>query len=606
MNTTYLKKIEQIKNDEDQLKAFNSNVSTVVKAGPGSGKTTVLTLKIMKLLIEKIKYPRGLACLTYNREAVKEFTNRLFDLGYVKRSNVFLGTVHAFCIAEVISPFAHLYNYEIPLPLKIVSEKEKNQLFNDIVRELNYNPKDIKILDMDKERTLSIEGISSVTVEPYDIALKAAKEYEKRLHAMGKVDFIDIVKFATLLIQKEEYVRKCLEAKFPWILIDEYQDLGKPLHEMVLSLFHKTNIKIFAVGDPDQSIYGFNGAIPDYLNELYLNPNIMPIELRTNYRSHQDIINASVLGLNQGREYVSGKSFDKEAEFYFVTCEEELDDQYEEVVKRIIPECQQEGIPLEEICVLVQGEKQIKALSSILDKRGIPFYISKFDFNRSDIVNWLEKCASWVTTNSNESFNNLFDYWIQVLTKNNQFISSERVIKERKRLYSLLENSAKYNQSLYEWLKYMISNLDLFNILNESDIYPDEVNNLKTLLNVSLNGDFQGYDITRFSNLGKPLNQVTISTRHSSKGLEFEVVIMLGLEKGTFPYYLNENNPEKLNEDRRVFFVCVSRAKRVCYLLRSKKYTRMTKYGLKTFYPKPSMFWEELYQNEHIQKYVLN
>lgn len=283
-----------------------------------------------------------------------------------------------------------------------------------------------------------------------------------------------------------------------------------------------------------------------------------------------------------------------------------MDDQYEEVVNRIIPDCQREGIPFEEICILVQGERQIKALSRILDNESIPFYISKFDFNRSDIVNWLEKCASWVTSKTNESFNNLFDYWIQVLKKHNQFTSSERVIKERKRLYSLLENSANYNQSLYAWLKYLISNLDLYTILNESDIYPDEVDNLKTLLKVSLDGDFQDYDITRFSNLGKPLNQVTISTRHSSKGLEFEVVIMLSLEKGTFPYYLNENNPEKLNEDRRVFFVCVSRAKRVCYLLRSKKYTQVTRNGLRTFYPKPSMFWEELYQNEHIQKYVLN
>jgi DNA helicase II / ATP-dependent DNA helicase PcrA len=596
MNSTYLEKLEQIKKDEDQLAAFNSNCSTVVKAGPGSGKTTVLTLKIMKLLNEKIKYPRGLACLTYNREAVKEFTNRLYELGYVKRSNVFLGTVHAFCIAEVISPFAHLYDYDIPMPLKIVSEKEKNKLFNDIVTQLNYDPEKIKVLDMDKERTLSIDGISSVTVEPYDIALKVAKEYEKRLHAMGMVDFIDIVKYATLLIQKEEYVRKCLEAKFPWILIDEYQDLGKPLHEMVLSLFYKTNIKIFAVGDPDQSIYGFNGAIPDYLTELYSSPNVKAIELKTNYRSHQDIINASVIGLNQqNRNYTSGKTFDKDAEFYFITCEEEMDDQYKEVAYQIIPDCQQKGIPLEEICVLVQSEKQAKSMGNFLDEVNISYYISKFDFKRSDTVIWLENCASWVTSKMNISFSSLFDFWIHLLQKHGQIISSEMSILERKKLYSILINSSCHSQSLSSWLKFLIENLNLYSILTDSDIYPDEVDNLKTLLKVSKEGSFKDYDITRFSNLGKPINQVTISTRHSSKGLEFEVVILLGMEKGNFPFYKNENNPEKLNEERRVFFVCISRAKRVCYLLRSRKYTRMTRNGLKTFYPKPSMFWEELY-----------
>lgn len=599
MNSTYLEKLEQIKKDKDQFAAFNSNCSTVVKAGPGSGKTTVLTLKIMKLLNDKIKYPRGLACLTYNREAVKEFTNRLYELGYVKRNNVFLGTVHAFCIAEVISPFAHLYDYDIPLPLKIVSEKEKNKLFKDTVIQLNYDPNQIKIIDMDKERTLGIEGISCVSVEPYDIGLKVAKEYENRLHAMGMVDFIDIVKYATLLIQKEEYVRKCLEAKFPWILIDEYQDLGKPLHEMVLSLFHKTNIKIFAVGDPDQSIYGFNGAIPDYLNELYSSPNIEAIELKTNYRSHQDIINASIIGLNQqNRNYVSGKRFDKDAEFHFITCEEEMDDQYKEVAYSIIPSCQQKGIPLEEICVLVHSEKQIQSMRKILDEANIPYYISKLEFKRSDIVIWLEQCALWVISNSNVSFSSLFDYWNNLLQKHNQTITAERNILERKRLYSILKESIKHFKSLYKWLEFLIKNLKLLSILYDSDIYPDEVDNLNALIKVAKDGSFRDFDITRFANLGKPINQITLSTRHSSKGLEFEVVILLGMEQGNFPYYKNENDPEKLAEERRVFFVSISRAKRVCYLLRSKKYTRKTRFGYKTFNYKPSMFWEELYESK--------
>src|SRR5690606_19432584 len=128
-------------------------------------------------------------------------------------------------------------------------------------------------------------------------ALAAAVEYESRLHTTGQVDYIDIVKYATLLIQNEQYVRNCLEAKFPWILIDEYQDLGKPLHEMILSIFSSTNIKIFAVGDPNQSIYSFNGAIPHYLLELYENPHIRSIKLLTNFRSNQGIINAYQLAL---------------------------------------------------------------------------------------------------------------------------------------------------------------------------------------------------------------------------------------------------------------------------------------------------------------------
>ncbi len=103
---------------------------------------------------------------------------------------------------------------------------------------------------------------------------------KKRLYKLGFMDYESIIKYSTLLIQEQEYVRKCLNAKFPWILIDEYQDLGRPLHEMVLSLFTLTDIKIYAVGDPDQSIYGFSGAIPDYLHELYKHNDIIPIELK--------------------------------------------------------------------------------------------------------------------------------------------------------------------------------------------------------------------------------------------------------------------------------------------------------------------------------------
>jgi DNA helicase-2/ATP-dependent DNA helicase PcrA len=101
----FKEKLNQIKKDKEQYEAFLSENNTVVIAGPGSGKTTVLTLKIMKLLMEEIKPPRGLACVTFSRAAAKEFKDRLNALGYQKRENVFLGTVHSFCISEIISPF---------------------------------------------------------------------------------------------------------------------------------------------------------------------------------------------------------------------------------------------------------------------------------------------------------------------------------------------------------------------------------------------------------------------------------------------------------------------------------------------------------------------
>ncbi len=588
-------KRSQIQDDPYQNAAFLSNKSTVVKAGPGSGKTSVLTLKLMQLLNEKIKFPRGLACITYNKEAAKEFQSRLKELGLRERKNVFLGTVHAFCIAEVITPYAHLYKYDIPLPLKIISKADQKQLFKDVLEHLEATKKRISITMMNKERALQIEGVSRIeTPINRDVSL-VAREYEKRLLQLGKVDFTSIVKFATLLIQNQPYVRKCLEAKFPWILIDEYQDLGRPLHEMVLTLLNHTNIKIFAVGDPDQSIYSFGGGNPKYLNELFKDSRMEPIILKNNYRSHKDIVEAflTVLDRDLGT-YSPQKFFDKDAAFNLITCEKELNEQYEKVVQDIIPRCIEDGIPYEEICVLVKENKDVTELSLYFEDEGLPYYVSKFEFDRSDIVKWLEDCALWITDRRKASFNELFNFWINLLTKHNNELDNQMKHKKRIEFLNILTKSMHYKENLYRWLYHITTGLKLLEILAASDIYPDEVNNLEELLQLTKDGTYSDYDVEKFAHIRKPNNQVTLSTRHSSKGLEFEVVIMLGMEHTIFPSYrsLNNDNPSELEEETRLFFVCVSRSKRVCYFLRSKKLTKDTKYGTRTDTYAPSMFWK--------------
>lgn len=167
-------KLQEIRHDPEQLAAYDACGNTVVVAGSGSGKTNVLTLKVMRLLNETICHPRGLACLTYSTEAAREFKDRLAKLGLTKRENVFLGTVHSFCLAEVLMPFAHLYpKYRIPQLLRIISEQQKNKLFTS--QGYEGNP---KIVDVDKERTRNISGISRIALESYEMDLKAAISFE--------------------------------------------------------------------------------------------------------------------------------------------------------------------------------------------------------------------------------------------------------------------------------------------------------------------------------------------------------------------------------------------------------------------------------------------
>lgn len=593
----YLEKLEQVKQDSLQYKAYKSNNNTVVIAGPGSGKTTVLTLKIMRLLNQSINKPRGLACLTYNNEAVREFKDKLDLMGHKKRQNVFLGTVHSFCIAEILNVFGQLYNYNITYPIKIISDNEKKKLFETIKKEQGYEQKLFKKDDMDRIRNLKIRGKSKVIVTINKDILKVANEYEERLERMGMMDYESIINYSTRMIQEHEYVRKCLSAKFPWILIDEYQDLGKPLHEMVLSLFEYTDIKIFAVGDPDQSIYSFSGATPNYLLELRNKDNIEVIEFKNNYRSNQDIIDGSETVLNIKRNYNAATRKDEKAKFYFITCEEDMNQQYEYCVTRIIPFYQKQNLELEEIAILVGNKYEAQEMAMYCLQNNIPYYISKHNFERTDTVKWIEKIASWINDKTKESFEEIAEFYERLLLSQSErkFFSETEVLEKRKKLYNVLIESIKKKNNLKEWIEYIIEEIKLNEILNKSYIYPDEIENIDNLLKEISEDNYKDYDIKRFSNIGKPKNQITITTRHSSKGLEFEVVILLGMEEGKFLDYRKINSIEELQEENRLCFVSVSRAKSTCILIRSKYNNIKKKDG--TIWHKPmeaSRYWTQL------------
>ncbi len=600
MNELRKSKLKQIISDEQQARAYNSNAHTTVIAGPGSGKTSILTLKALKLLENDIREPQGLGCITYSREAAREIRDRLHAFGFKSNGNSFFGTVHAFCIAEVLIPFAKLYkHFEISNPIRVASKTDRTKAYQLALRKFKYSTRDVSITEMNRERKIGILGISKIKIPSYDIALKVAKGYEEILHANKVIDFEDIVNYSTVLIQREAFVRKCLEAKFPWLLVDEYQDLGKPLHEIVLSLLLQTEIKIFAVGDPDQSIYGFQGAIPAYLEELATFTNIKKVILEKNYRSNQDIVNASEAVLEQNRGYVAGTRKEERAEFSFHVCDSEMIEQYQLVSDNLIPQLKSSGIPYDEIAILVGINSEVNCLAAMLSEKKIPFYISKHDFERTELIQWLENCSKWTLNNDLFSFDDLFIYWWDFLNQNqNNFNSNE--ISERVKLFKLLTDSIIYKENLQDWLKYILDGLSLINILNGSLLLPDELDNL-ILLQKTISENRINFDMKSFSELGRPRDQVTLATRHSSKGLEFEAIIMLGMEEERFPHYLSLHDADKLAESSRICFVCISRAKRICILVRSLIHTIPTRNGpwQKSF--DKSRYWTllENWQNEY-------
>ncbi|WP_447636920.1 UvrD-helicase domain-containing protein [Flavobacterium microcysteis] len=599
MNNLFFQDLELIKKDDKQYEAYQSMENSVIIAGPGSGKTRILTLKAVTLAKSHIHKPCGLACISYSRETVRELKKRLKSYGYTASNKDFIGTVHSFSLLHVIQPFAHLYpQYKVTYPIKILPDDVENNLYHSTLKDLNIeDPYKLSLVDINKHRSLSLSGRSLVNMKSPKIIAKAAEIYEAKIRETEFIDFTNIINLSAKIINEQEYVRETLRSQFPWLLVDEYQDLGKALHEMVLELVFYAGIKLYAVGDTNQSIYGFNGGYPDFLLELTKDDNIKTIELVSNYRSSQHIIDASIEALKPTPpypKYVAGKRNDDIADFAFISCNNGMEPQYEIIAKRIIHNLLARNIPLNEIGIITSSNSQIQHMANFMKQEEIPFFIAKWSFENSAVVVWLQDCAQWSISKETQSFDQLFDFWRNLINNHNDSRKNMEHIYLKTMFHKVLTDSLE-SKNCYEWLIHTTNGLKLKETLIDSEIYPNEVDNLDRLLDEAKLRNLKDSKIKRFANLGSPENEVTITTRHSSKGLEFEAVILLGMEEGNFPYYLNLGNEIALSEDQRLCYVCISRAKQTCILLRSTSFTKQTKYGVKTFPYPPSRFWVSLH-----------
>lgn len=579
----YFDLLEKIKSDPYQAAVYEFDGNGIVKAGPGSGKTTVIVMKIKKILSEKIFYPRGLACITYSNATANHFSKKLAEIGVFVRKNVVLSTVHSFCLKEIIIPFGELSNSQISLPLKIISDKNREIILNKCLQKKNIRT--ISLSDFDILRS---EYHSPITKHKNlsEEVIQVIIDYENTLLSNGYSDFSLIVTDSLKLISESKYIRKCIEAKFPWILIDEYQDLGQSLHEIVLILSQSTKIKFFIVGDPDQSIYSFQGADPDLFYQLYDHPSFERFELKRNYRTSQYLIDKTLGALDMDdREYESGVNPDYDSKFYFIECEENMLSQYMYLVNDLIPNLVEKEISLEELCVLLATNNQIKELAEVFSENGIPFFIEGSYFLKLNSASWIIKCANYINYNSN--FKDIYANLERLINK--RIGGKEAYFK----LFKVLKESRLYQDNLAEWYNFVNTSIKFDELLGSSEL-ADEREAYEKFKEEFLTKEMS---IEEFCNKTSSSNKVTISTRHSSKGLEFEVVALLGMEEGSFPYYLYEEGTKEFREQERVFFVSLTRAKYSCYLLRSKVMSGISKYGNSYVYEKnPSIFWEKLYQ----------
>ncbi|MGF6507832.1 UvrD-helicase domain-containing protein [Paraburkholderia sp. 32] len=285
--------------------AYESRGHCVVLGGPGSGKTKTLTTKFARILAEDVQEPRGVACITYNNECARELETRLAALGDTAGGRVFIGTVHSFSLTQIVLPYAKVAQLGLPADFKVATRGEVSAALERALRRLNVNVASRRdwSLQMSVYRR-SILNRNSEEWQTRDPELAAVAEtYEDELRRAGRIDFDDMPLLAVRALRECPWIQRALFAKYPVLVVDEYQDLGRALHRMVLGLCFCAGMRLFAVGDVDQSIYGFTGAHPDLLESLSEREDVETVRLELNYRSGTRIVEASGYALGQARDY---------------------------------------------------------------------------------------------------------------------------------------------------------------------------------------------------------------------------------------------------------------------------------------------------------------
>jgi ATP-dependent DNA helicase Rep/DNA helicase-2/ATP-dependent DNA helicase PcrA len=297
---------EELKDNAGQWAAYESEGNCVVLAGPGAGKTKTITIKIARLLHDSVSKPQRLACITYSNACVGELKARLRKLCAADDDQLQISTVHSFCLTELVLPYARLAAVRVPDPLVVASPSQSTDIFRKAYTKVHGGqPPKWYRTEFDKlRRTLLDRGGKKWKEWPLK-ETKVVETYEDMLFDGGLIDFDGLVLAGLELVEKHPWVRDCIKAKLPIMVIDEYQDLGVPLHRMVVTLMNDAGIRIIAVGDPDQSIYGFTGAKPVLLRRLSEMPGVEAIGLKLNYRCADQIITASRALLPEPQDFES-------------------------------------------------------------------------------------------------------------------------------------------------------------------------------------------------------------------------------------------------------------------------------------------------------------
>lgn len=532
----------------------------LVLAGAGSGKTKVLTARVSYFIEKGIAKPENCLLLTFTNKAAKEMKERIGN-SYLG----FAGTFHGFCAKVLRIDGIHI---GVPVNFVIYDDSDQKDLVKQILENMNlstdkFNPSSILngISDVKNQMLTPQEYLNFARGEWQETVAKIYEGYEKMLDQNGALDFDDLMIKTVKLFREIPEVLTKWENNLTHIFVDEWQDTNKIQYALTRLLVGKKN-NITAVGDASQSIYSWRGA--DYKNINLLTrdyPDIKVVNLEQNYRSTQNILDAANFVISKNTNHPILKLWtDKKggAKIKLYPARNGFDEA-EFIVSEIKSLNRYKDTPYSNIAVLYRTNAQSRVLEEAFLHSGIPYTLvggTRF-YDRKEIKDIL--CYLRCLANPKDS----------VSRKRAEKIGSRRFEKLQSLKYDANTLAQKPTIDILDEVIQITNYLDLFQ--KESEENTQRLENIKELRSVA----------TEFPNINEFLENValveagsnkvtgeaiTLMTLHAAKGLEFSIVFIVGMEEGIFPHSRSLMDSSQLEEERRLAYVGITRAKEQLYL----------------------------------------
>ncbi len=591
---------------------FTTDGPLLILAGAGSGKTRALTHRIAYLIEEKKVAPWNILAITFTNKAAGEMRDRVNALVGTGAESVWVSTFHSLCV-RILRRDAESLGYD--RNFTIYDSDDQRTLVRQVMKKLELDPKlyrdrsIMSVISANKNELVSPEEYAAQVSGEYRKMqmAEAYREYQEQLHRSNAFDFDDLIMKTVELLQGNREIRERYQNRFRYILVDEYQDTNTAQFRL-LSLLTGGDKNLCVVGDDDQSIYKFRGAnIGNILNFEEIYPEAKVIKLEQNYRSTGHILEVAneVISHNEGRKDKRLWTENEEGEPVHYARYETAYDEAEAVVRQV-KRAEERGISLGECAVLYRTNAQSRILEEKCIQHNVPYrliggvnfyqrkeikdilaYLKTVDNGRDDlavqrIIN-VPKRGIGNTTIAKvmlyASANELSFY--EALTRAGRIPGLGRAAQKLEGFVNLIE---VYRSKL----EYKMSVSDLIRDILDSSGYDEELDkedeleaqarreNLQELINKAAdyeaateNPTLSGFLeevalVAEVDNLNQAEDRLTLMTLHGAKGLEFTKVFLTGLEDGLFPgsQAVNSDDPGDMEEERRLFYVGVTRAKK--------------------------------------------